>query len=156
MKIVAVALATLLAAVAHAEVHVTFDKPERYDDIGRRSPERLKDLEQWLEKLGAKYLPPGENLRVEVLDVDLAGEPRYGAPSSFDDTRILKGKADWPSIRLRYVLESGVKELDRGEETVSDRNYLERPIRQPESLAYEKRMLEKWFASRFGAQAKRR
>jgi|KBSSwiStaDraftv2_1062776.scaffolds.fasta_scaffold103650_2 hypothetical protein len=51
MKIAAMAFATLLAAVAHADVHVTFDQPER------------------------------------VLDVDLAGEPRYGAPSSFDDTR---------------------------------------------------------------------
>ena len=155
MKIAALTFATLLVAVAHAEVLVTFDKPERYSDIGRRAPERLKDLEAHFGKLGERYLAPGQNLRIEVLDVDLAGEPRYGAPSEPNDTRILKGKADWPSIRLRYVLENGGREIDRREETISDRTYLERPIRQPESLAYEKRMLEGWFASRFGREAKR-
>jgi len=35
MKIAAMAFAALLAAVADAEVHVTFDKPERYSDLGQ-------------------------------------------------------------------------------------------------------------------------
>ena len=155
MKMGAVAFATLLAAVAHAEVQVTFDEPERYSDAGRRAPERFKDLEEHFRKLGERYLAGGQSLRIEVLDIDLAGEPRYGARSEPNDLRVLKGKADWPSIRLRYVLESGGREIDRREETISDRAYLERPIRQPESLAYEKRMLERWFASRFGKDAQR-
>jgi hypothetical protein len=154
MKIALLTLAALLIGAANAEVLVTFEKPERYTDIGRRSPERLKDLEEFFKKLGAEYLPADQTLRIEVLDVDLAGEPRYGTASSFDDTRVLQGRIDHPSVRLRYVLESGGKEIDRREETIADRNYLERPIKQPESLAYEKRMLDAWFRKRFKAPVK--
>jgi hypothetical protein len=134
-------------------VTVVFDQPEKYRDGGRlgRDDAKLKDIETFLQKMGAKYLPAHERLSIEVLDIDLAGEDRWGPRSNGMETRILIGRADWPSITLRYVLESDTQELARQEETVSDMNYLQHTFRPPadETLPYEKRMLEQWFRARF-------
>jgi hypothetical protein len=155
LGIAAAVVAATVPAIANAQVLVTYDNPQQYSDIGRIGPDSaatLKELEAHLAKLGEKYLAQGRSLRIEVLDIDLAGELRIGAPSAVNNTRLMKTK-DSPSIRLRYVLAEAGKDIDRREETVSDRSYLVRQIHQPERLAYEKRMLEEWFRKRFGQDA---
>jgi DUF3016 family protein len=145
----------LLPAPAGAAVAVTFQEPDRYTDIGDYGWERdanVKELERYVLGLGAKYLSPQQNLRIEVLDVDLAGWPRWGGRAP-QQVRVLTGRADWPIIRLRYTLESPGKPAESREETVSDSGYLQHGLRTNanESLHYEKRMLEAWFKGRFAA-----
>lgn len=147
---------TLLLAVAIgcglgnaiATVTVTFTQPERYTDMPFASWDRervMKELQNHFDKLGAK-LPQGQDLKVEVLDIDLAGriEPqsRFG-----NDIRVLKGRADWPTISLRYSVESQGKVLGSGEARIDDKSYLDHFNRYSanEPLRYEKRMLDEWF-----------
>lgn len=150
-------LAAALATAANAAVVVTFKEPEKYQDTGRyrfEGTQVLAELEKHFQHLGTRYLQPGQNLRIEVLEVDLAGDERFRAGPN-QDVRILRGGADWPRMRLRYVLEGGGKPALSGEDQLSDMNYLHRPItvRGNEHLAYEKRMLDEWFRSKFGAPA---
>ena len=142
------AVLALEAGSAGAAVTVTFSKSEGYMDMPFSASDKdrvLKDLQSHFDKLGAK-LPAGQDLTVEVLDIDLAGriEPhlRFG-----NDVRILKGRADWPVIQLRYRIESQGKVLRSGDARVDDKAYLDRFNRYSanESLRYEKRMLDDWF-----------
>ncbi|MBR0668302.1 DUF3016 domain-containing protein [Roseomonas hellenica] len=146
--------ALLAAGGARAEVTVSFLEPGRYTDanlatdrpVGADAP-ALQALRRQFERLGRR-LPPGRSLRIEILDVDLAGrfEPwRVQAPN----LRVMTG-ATWPRLRLRYVLEGEGRVLARGEEDVTDRTYLDRggSIRSGDRLPYEERMLEDWFAWR--------
>jgi hypothetical protein len=51
-----------------------------------------------------KGLRPGQDLKIEITDIDLAGREdpmRRGAM----DVRIMDGRTDWPRMRLRYQLE---------------------------------------------------
>lgn len=146
--------ALLMAGTARAEVTVDFLNPERYTDanlavdrpVGPDAP-ALQGIRREFERLG-RQLPPGRALRIEVLDIDLAGryEPqRVLAPN----TRIMTGTT-WPRLRLRYVLEEQGRVLARGEEDVTDRTYLSRAgaNQSGEPLRYEERMLEDWFSRR--------
>lgn len=147
----ALALAAL-AGNAHAAgvMTVSFVEPEHYSDVGFGSVERERTtarLAAIFKDLGQR-LPDGQTLKVEVLDVDLAGRVPH---NSVHETRVLTGGADWPRIKLRYTLDTGGSVQTR-EETVSDMSYLQTPIygsRADEPLAYERRMLERWFEARF-------
>lgn len=154
LRLILVALSAALsfaASNAIAVVTVTFTQPERYVDMPFASWDKervMKDLRGHFDKLGAT-LPQGQDLKVEVQDIDLAGriEPntRLG-----HDIRVLKGGADWPMIQLRYSVEADGKVLKSGDERVSDMTYLDRGTHlnrysANEPLRYEKRMLDEWF-----------
>jgi hypothetical protein len=133
---------------ANATTTVTFVAPEKYVDMpfSYHEKDRVKaGLKEHFEKLGAT-LPAGEDFKVEVLDVDLAGERDYraGAPM---DLRILRGRADWPRIEVRYSVESQGKVLTSGTTQISDMSYLQtfNQYSKNEFLRYEKRMIDKWF-----------
>src|SRR5687767_4143961 len=89
---VAVSGAALLST-AHAAgtVEVVFVNPDEFSDAGRGSVEigrTTQVLADHLKQLGAQ-LPDGQKLRVEVLDVDLAGELK--PTRSRGDLRVLRG-----------------------------------------------------------------
>ena len=138
----------LTTSVAGATATVTFTQPEKYVDMPFAPWEKavvMKNLREHFDKLGTQ-LPQGQDLKVEVLDIDLAGriEPRIGMSH---DIRMLKGGADWPAIQLRYRVEAQDKVLKSGEARVSDMAYLNHFNRYSanEPLRYEKRMLDDWF-----------
>lgn len=141
------AAAVALPARAAGTVAVNFVKPETFADLGRVGFDRertMRRLSEELQQLGTR-LPEGQALTVEVLDVDLAGhvEPdRRG-----EDLRILRGRADWPRIHLRYTLAADGQTLRSGEEWLADMTYLDQRGRLPQTqdLAYERRMLADWF-----------
>ena len=146
--------ACTLMLPADAAVTVSFVRSDSYTDTGRFGREAdaaMQEIEAHLKHLGERYLPANEFLKIEVLDIDLAGRRpfsvRFGA-----DTRILDGRADWPSIKLHYVLESGSRILDDRQENVADMGYLLHPYGKytTQSLPHEKRMLDEWFRQRFG------
>jgi Protein of unknown function (DUF3016) len=133
---------------ANAATTVTFVAPEKYVDMpfSYYEKDRVKaELKEHFEKLGAT-LPAGEDFKVEILNIDLAGERdhRPGAPM---DLRILRGGADWPRIEVRYSVESQGKVLTSGTTNISDMNYLQtfNQYSRNDFLRYEKRMIDKWF-----------
>ena len=164
MKIFALCLTLLLttlcaATTASAGVTVAFVQPDRYIDMPLPPWEKdivMKDLDQFLVKMGDKWLPAGHDLKIEVLDIDLAGNQQYGPNGR--QLRVLRGGADWPVIEVRYTLESSGKTLRTGTDRVSDMDYFHSHVTNPskntESLFYEKQMLQDWFKEKFSAAAK--
>ena len=149
-------IASLFAAAASTAmagtVSVSFINTASYTDAGTTSWDEqanLRTLAVHLEKLGQRWLPAGQVLKVEVLDVDLAGSLRSQRDGS--QLRVLRGGADWPRITLRYTLEENGKALRSAQEQVSDMTYAQglSGHRDSTSLYYEKRMLDGWFKARF-------
>jgi Protein of unknown function (DUF3016) len=141
------ALLALAGAHAFAASNVKFVEPDKFSDMPFPTWEReevLKELDAHFAKL-AKSLPAGQDLKVEVTDIDLAGTDFPGRMGR--DVRILKGGADWPRINLKYSIEAQGRTLASGEARVADMNYLRQhnPYPSNESLRYEKRMLDQWF-----------
>ena len=141
-------------AAAAGTVEVAWVEPQRYLDAGRRPWERedtLKSLGEIFKRLGSQ-LPDGQILKIEVLDVDLAGDLD---PTTGRDVRILRGRADGPRITLRYTLQQGGQILKAGEDQLTDVNYFQGTLRSTVQsdgdLAYEKRMISKWFGETFAA-----
>ena len=145
----------LPAAAAMAGATVTFVHPEQYMDMPFSAIDRdqiLRELSDHFSKMAAR-LPAGQELSIEVLDVDLAGHLRPSARGG-TDIRILKGGADWPRISLRYTLSEGGKVLATGQDDLSDMNYMYHHNRyfSSESLRYEKNMIDDWFDKRLAVR----
>lgn len=152
------ALALLASTVAWAGTEVHFTKPEQFTDLSFDQTERdkvLKDLTAHFEKLG-ESLPPGQNLKIDVTDIDLAGR-KEPARNIGQDFRVMTGQADWPRMRLHYVLEQDGKVIGNADAALSDMSYLTRLHRYAsgEKLRYEKQMIDDWFSSTFGTRVKR-
>lgn len=152
--IVAAALAVaLIPTAAGAGVKVTVVAPKHISDRDFRSAgERnaaINEIQRHLQQLGSRYLKAGQDLTVEVLDIDLAGDLRP-FPRSMSDVRVMADVTP-PRIKLRYTLRQNGRVTGRGTETLSDMNYLSRPQARlsGERLAYEKEMLRDWFEAKF-------
>ncbi|HLL18172.1 MAG TPA: DUF3016 domain-containing protein, partial [Rubrivivax sp.] len=113
-----------LPVQAAGKADVSYVKPEAFRDAGRGSVEREKtmaSLTRYVQQL-ARQLPDGQTLRLEVTDIDLAGEIH---PSMrLNDLRVLRGGADWPSLNLRYTLLDGSRTLKSGEAQLADMAYM--------------------------------
>jgi hypothetical protein len=151
-------LFALMAASAGATTTVSYVAPDKFSDVPFvpwDREEALKDLTEHFTKLG-NSLPPGQDLRIEVTDVDLAGRLipsiRMGR-----DLRVMSGRADWPRIELRYAVEQDGQVLKSGEARLSDMNYLDHTTRyfDSEPLRYEKQMIDDWFAKTIGPLPRR-
>lgn len=141
----------LAAGAASAGATVTFTDPDKFADVPFSSVERqrvLEDLSGYITKLAGK-LPAGQELKVEVLDIDLAGEVKPTTRGR-DDLRILRGGADWPQIHLRYSLVQDGKVIKSGDERLADMTYMDHGayMGRETSLRYEKQMLESWFRNK--------
>lgn len=146
----------MIAGPAWAEVRVTFVDPHTYTDAGLRAPgpvdadaPALVGLRRILERAGER-LPPGQDLHIEILDVDLAG---HFPPLQVENPKVrVMDATTWPRVRLRYALLQAGRTVADGEETVTDMTYLSRSAaaRSTAPLRYEEPMLLDWFAGRFG------
>ena len=147
--------ATAVTAVSSAlatPVDVSFVNPPGFSDAGIAGWERdanLLSLAKHLQALGARHLSADQVLKVEVLDVDLAGSMRPW-PRAGRDLRVVEGGADWPRITLRYSLQGGGKPGLSGEESLADLNYTRgfTGQRATRPLHYEEHMLDVWFKAR--------
>ena len=151
-------LALLASSAAWAATEVTFTKPEQFTDVPFDPRERedvLKELTRHFEKLG-ESLPAGQNLKIDITDVDLAGRENPSLRSG-NDIRVMNGRVDWPRIRLHYVLEQDGKVLSSGDAALSDISYMSRINRyfSGEKLRYEKLMIDDWFSNTFGTKTQR-
>jgi len=152
-KMALAGMLVLAAGSAGAAVTVSYVAPDKFSDLPFVPWEReqtLKDLTEHFTRLG-NSLPPGQDLRIEVLDVDLAGRAipsvRMGR-----DIRVMRGQADWPRIQLRFSLEQNGQVLKSGEAQLSAMNYLDQHTRyfDSEPLRYEKQMIDDWFEKNIG------
>lgn len=141
------ALALLIgSASASAAVTVTYVNPDKMTDVPRFHTD-LESMEyifnEHLSRL-SEQLPPGQILNVEFLDIDLAGDVFPRVP--VHDIRVLKGRADWPRIHLRYSIEQNGQVIRSGERQLDDKNYLMGINRYSQDLyGHEKQMLDEWF-----------
>ena len=143
----ALAAALLLPAIgAFAAATVTYVNPEKMTDVPRFPSDRESmeiTFREHLDKLSQR-LPAGQQLVVEFLDIDLAGDVFPRVP--VQDIRVLKGRADWPRMHLRYRIEQGGTVLRSGERELADPNYLMNSSRHNGELyQHEKDMLDDWF-----------
>jgi len=146
IRYAALAVFFLATSSAWAAATVTYVNPDKMTDVPRNKGDRESMEAQLLEHFNqlAARLPAGQNLNVEILDIDLAGDvfPRV----AIQDVRVMKGSADWPRMHLRYSIEQDGKVLSSGERKLSDMNYLMSSNRyKGETLGHEKQMLDDWF-----------
>ncbi len=140
------ALFLLAAAQAGATARVSYLNPEDMTDIPSSGPERESMeflFEQHIEQL-SKKLPAGQVLKLEFLDIDLAGDvfPRV----AIRDVRVRRGLGDWPRLHFRYSVEQDGQVIKQGERELVNRNYLQNYSgSRDESYGHEKQMLDKWF-----------
>ncbi len=151
--ITAAAASAAVSVAAAGTVTVSFVNQARHSDAGTTPWEEaanLRALAGHLQALGKRHLPADQLLKVEMLDVDLAGTTRPSRKAG-RDVRVVKGMADWPRISLRYALQADGKPLLSGEETVADMNYSRglASARDADPLHFEKHMLDVWFKARF-------
>lgn len=150
-------LSLLPCAAAWAGVTVDYVKPEQFSDVAFTPVERDRALQNFSEYFAtlAKKLPAGQDLHIDVLDIDRAGriEP---SRRTMDEIRLLTGGADWPHMRLRYTLQAAGQVIASGESEISNMSYLSRQNRYSsgDPLRYEKQMLDDWFDQTILAPAK--
>ena len=143
------ALTVLCAAAcsgAWAGAAVTYVNPEKMTDVPRFESDR-KSMEitfrEHLEEL-AKKLPAGQELKVEFLDIDLAGDVFPKVPVR--NIRVMKGMADWPRLHLRYSVEQDGSTVLSGERELVNPNYLMGiNSYRNEMYSHELQMLDDWF-----------
>ena len=115
-----ITLATLSLALlaqyawAATDLSVTFVNPEKYTDASYSSmfanasdrADVQRDIEQHLQTLGERYLAPGDALKIDVLDIDLAGRVEPLRSRVGNDVRVIRDIA-WPRMTVRYTLTRG-------------------------------------------------
>lgn len=156
LGIVSLCVAILgIPAQANAIVEIAFIEPGDFTDgevrgglFGSGGLGAVTAIRQHLVKLGDNNLSPREALRIEVLDVDLAG--RYEWWRFPFDARIMRDSSV-PAIEVRFTYYVDGKIVDEGEERITDLNYLQdvRVGKRGGLLKYEKIMLDRWFHDRF-------
>lgn len=157
--LLAACAATTVTSAAAGTAEVAFIAPAKYTDASYAQPvatesdrtQVMRDVEQHLQRLAAKGLGPTDTLKVEVLDIDLAGHfPPLGVGGS--EVRVVTDITG-PRIKLRYsLLRDGSAPVTGGEEVLSDINFMVPSNRYPsgDRLRYEKALLDRWFEKRFG------
>ena len=146
-------LAASTAALGAERADVSFRDPMNFADAGFGVGERERNLDLLAAHVRrlAERLPAGQTLRVEMLDVDLAGEIQWIRTHPL---RVLGHGAAAPQIVLRYELIEDGRTLRSGEERLVDPGYLMRVSStfEREALRFERRLLDDWFEARFDAR----
>lgn len=146
----AAGLLALAAGTASAGVTVNYIEPDRFTDVPFTPWEReetLKSLTEHFAKLGAQ-LPPGQDLRIDIKDVDLAGREFPGRGGR--ELRVVRSNGpDWPRIDLHYTVEQDGRVLRSGDAQLRDMGFMDRMVRagDNDALRFEKRMIDEWFYS---------
>jgi hypothetical protein len=157
LKRILLAAVVLAAVPSYATVDVAFVNPEKFADASNQRWEMqgtLDAIAQHMKRTGDRYIAPNETLKIEVLDLDLAGWARFAGRAP-NDSRVVRGGADFPTMKLRYTLQSpqGAKS---GEADLSDMTYQNHGLTTrgaSEPYYYEKRMIDDWFRSTFAQRS---
>ena len=136
-------------------VSVTWDDPANFTEIRyslnkyeSRRGDWVEQLAQHLRERAEKRLPPGEQLQVNITDIDRAGayEPWRGV--EFYDTRfILDIYPPRMTFSYRRIGARG-EVVAEGEREIRDMGYLmvSNPYFNSDTLRYEKAMIDRWIS----------
>lgn len=146
-----------IGTVSAATVEVKWTDPDKYADIhhGEDFKESFREqlfynLDKHFAKM-AEDLPELQHLKVEVLNLDLAGDVHWG---SIDLIRLIKDRYP-PRMTLRYtLLDKNKAVIKSGEDKLVDFGFMTRgSLRYKRSyLGYEKQMLDRWFDDTFKSE----
>lgn len=150
-----ISFALIAPSAMAADVEVKWIKPDKFRDVRasnnesrKRFLERtIKQFETHFAKM-AEELPANQTLKIEVTDVDLAGDVNYGG---IDRIRIVKD-IYFPRIEFSYELvNADQSSVISGEETLKDMSFLRgnNLKYRNDSLGYEKKLLDEWFKATF-------
>lgn len=153
LPLIAAALlsACLFAGAAHAvgRAEVRYVTPEKFADAGFGAIEKERTQQALTAHFNrlARHLPDGQVLRVDITDVDLAGEVDS---FSMHRLRVMGQLPDAPRLGLKFELRQGEQLLAQGEDQLTDLMYLERRLNRRDDgpLVYEGRLLNEWFDTR--------
>jgi len=133
---------------------VKWNETDKYTDIRAGNEHRghfkariFKAFEEHFSKL-SESLPEGQLLKVEVTDVDLAGDVRF---DTMDRIRVVKSLYI-PRIEFSYEVVNSDKSIARsGDVDLKDMGFLTSSTSRysHKTIPYEKRMLDKWFKKTF-------
>ena len=147
----------LSSEVSAAKVEVHWLSPDKYHDIkpgdnNRKTFEAnvFRNFENHFTKL-ANQLPADQTLKIDVTDVDLAGDVNYGG---IHRIRIVE-ELFFPRIKFSYKLENADKSLaDSGDINLKDMNFMTSSnLRyRNDAFGYDKRMIDNWFKKTFKVQ----
>ena len=139
-----------------ATSEVTWTDYKSYRDINAGNDGRkqfrertFKDLEKHFAKLAAT-LPATQTLKIDVTDVDLAGDTHVGG---INRTRIIKHMYS-PRMNFSYqLLDAEGKVVQSNDVVVKDMSFMSGSNLKYRntSLGYEKAMLDDWFEETFEA-----
>lgn len=158
LNTIILALLTIISlqSVTYAATsEVTWTDYKKYRDIypGNESRKHFrertfKNFEKHFAKL-AKTLPEGLVLKIEVTNVDLAGDTHIGG---INRLRIVK-ELYFPQLNFSYQLLNAVdaSEIVAAEVELRDMNFMmgSNLRYHNDSLGYEKKMLDDWFEETF-------
>ena len=148
---------------ATGPVSVRWGDPAQFSELryshNRHEAERgdwVQDLARYIRERAARQLPAGEQLDVEILDIERAGEYEFFFGGiARHDIRVLRDiHPPRMRVHVRRTDASGRVLVD-AERKVSDLGYLlgATPI-GTDPLRYEKRMIDAWLRREFAASRK--
>lgn len=156
-SVMALALLAVMPLSHAATLQLSWGDPAKFrdvragDDNQTRYQERvMKDLEEAF-KAEATKLPADQTLKIEIKDLDLAGELEYFHEGFPFGIRVVRN-IDFPRMELSFELRDAKNQvLKSGEPVVSDMGFRDGiPLpNNSELLQYEKKMIRKWFQREF-------
>lgn len=145
------ALFMSLQVSAMAKVEVTWTNPEKYVDIKdsfngyqTTKEDAFYNIEKVLNKL-AKKLPDGYLLKLDVTDLDLAGETHS------QNIRVVRDMFP-PRIKFSYeLLDGGDNILLKKSENIRDTSFMQHVslMNRNSAFGFEKQLIEDWFKDNF-------
>ena len=160
LQTVVAAALCLSAAAAWANVDVQYVKPEEFADIGNRISVRtgedsLKWMTSALTERANAVLQPGQDMKIVVKDIDLAGDVRP-VGHLMDNLRVIK-ELYRPSMQFSYTITQDGKTVREGSADLQDMGFMDHFNRyfRSDPLYYEKPMIDAWFDKEFGKPAKK-
>jgi len=146
--------AFFVSAANAGDVEIKWTSPDDYQDIKESNFERKSQFREHLfESLDLHFaklandLPVGSTLKIEVIDLALAGDRRIGP----NEIRVISNHYP-PRIKLSYQLTTADQQiLASGEDNYRDMHFMASKSFYPprERFLYEKVMLDKWFKRTF-------
>jgi hypothetical protein len=148
-KIAMLIFVALPSVVCAGEAQVKWHDFNDYRDVrpsnqtkGSYHKQIAKSIDEHFAKL-SEQLPKNYSLKIEVTDLDLAGDVRYGG---VNEIRVVK-PIHFPRIEFNYVLsdESGVV-AQEDNVSLKDMGFMDKiKMGRDEAFYYEKRLLTEWF-----------
>ncbi|WP_299017927.1 DUF3016 domain-containing protein [uncultured Photobacterium sp.] len=145
-----------LSAMADETIHippayVTWVSPENYRDIRttggsqkRFQSNLFQRLSEHFSEMARVYLKPEQTLRIQVTNLDLAGDTRHSSNTG-QEIRVLTSITP-PAISFNYQIKQDGKALKSDSVRLTDLNYQSSVLGGSGSraLVYEKQLIHDW------------